>query len=102
MPFQVSDYGEQYEDPLEDAEDFFEDYSTITEHIIEGDRGSIEDSLETTVEDGFHSILLATDRLAFLDDVAEVAEEMGLLGDEYFWLLPGEFSNVPSLLEFNL
>lgn len=88
--YDVSDYGEQYEDPLEDAEDFFDDYSTITEHIIEGNRESIEDSLGTTVEDGFHSILLATDRLAVLDDVAEVAEEMGLLGEEYFWMLSGD------------
>lgn len=88
--YDVSDYGEQYEDPLEDAEDFLEDYSTITEHIIEGNRESIEDSLGTTVEDGFHSILLATDRLAMLDDVAEVAEEKNLLGKEYFWMLSGD------------
>ncbi|CAB9498952.1 Gamma-aminobutyric acid (GABA) B receptor [Seminavis robusta] len=88
--YDASDYGEQYEDPLEDAEDFLEEYATITEHIIEGDRGSIEESLETTVEDGYHSILLATDRLAVLDDVADVAADMGLLGDDYFWMLSGD------------
>jgi len=96
--YDASDYGEQYEDPLEDAEDFLEGYSTITEHIIEGNRDSIVDSLETTVEDGFHSILLATDRLAVLDDVSDVAEEVGLLGEDYFWMFSGDMLN-PAMMK---
>jgi len=87
--YDVTDYGEQFEDPLEDAEDFL-GYSTITEHIIEGNRDTIVDSLTTTVEDGYHSILLATDRLAVLDDVAQVAEELGMLGEDYFWMISGD------------
>lgn len=97
--YDVSDYGEQYEDPLEDAEDFLEDYSTITEHIIEGDPESIESSLGDVVDNGFHSVFLATDRLAVLDDVAEVAEELGLLGKEYLWMVPGDMLT-PALMPY--
>lgn len=87
--YDISDYGEQYEDPLEDAEEFLE-YTTITEHIIEGNRESIEDSLGTTKEDGYHTMLLATDRIAVLDDVADVADEIGLLGNDYLWFISGD------------
>jgi hypothetical protein len=87
--YDQSDYGEQFEDPLENAEDTL-GFETITEHIVEGDNESIEKALEEVIEKGYRTILLATDREAFLDDVARIAEEKGLLGEGYFWILSGD------------
>lgn len=50
--YDQSDYGEQFEDPLEDYEDLF-DYDSLTEHIIEGDDASIYSSLGDVVERGY-------------------------------------------------
>jgi hypothetical protein len=86
--YDKSDYGEQFEDPLEDAEETL-GYKTITNHIVEGNDESIESALEDVYAKGYRTILLATDREAFLDDVARIAETKGLLGEEYFWILSG-------------
>ena len=84
-----SDYGEQFEDPMEDAEDDL-GYSTITEHIIEGDDESIYSSLGEAKEKGFRTIMLSTNRPAFLNDVARIADDLGILGDnDYLWIVSG-------------
>jgi hypothetical protein len=63
-------------------------YTTITEHIIEGDDESIYSSLEEAKEKGFRTILLSTDRPAVLNDVARIADDLDMLGDnDYFWIL---------------
>jgi hypothetical protein len=86
--YDKSDYGEQFEDPLEGAQEML-GYKMITNHIIEGNDESIESALEEVYAKGYRTILLATDRTAFLDDVARIAEIKGLLGDGYFWILSG-------------
>ena len=65
-------------------------YSTITEHIIEGDDESIYSSLGEAKEKGFRTILLSTNRPAFLNDVARIADDLGILGDsDYLWIISG-------------
>jgi hypothetical protein len=86
--YDKSAYGEQFEDPLEGAGQSL-GYQTITRHIVEGNDESIESALEEVYAKGYRTILLATDREAFLDDVARIAEIKGLLGEGYFWILSG-------------
>lgn len=83
--YDQSDYGEQFEDPLEDAEDAL-GYETITEHIVEGDDESLYESLGEVVDKGYRTILIATDRPAMINDIARVADELGLIGPGYFWI----------------
>jgi hypothetical protein len=86
--YDKSDYGEQFEDPLEGASETL-GYVTITMNVVEGSDESIEDALEQLYASGYRTIILATDREAFLDDVARIAEDKGLLGKGYFWILSG-------------
>jgi hypothetical protein len=86
--YDQSDYGEQFGGPFEVAQKTL-GYETITEHMIEGKDESIKKALENVYKQGYRTILLATDREAFLDDVARIAEEQGLLGEGYFWILSG-------------
>ena len=90
------DYGEMFEDPLEDVEDEL-DYETMTEGFVEGDMGSIESALEEVIAEGYHTICLITKRFEILDDIAKVADELGLVGPDYFWLITGD-ALPPSLL----
>jgi hypothetical protein len=86
--YDKSDYGEQFEDPLEGAQEML-GYKTITNHIIEGNDESIESALEEVSAKGYRTILLVTDREAILDDVARIAETKGLLGVGFFWVVSG-------------
>lgn len=94
--YHSSDFGEQFEDPLEDAEDSL-GYETITESFDEGDDGSIEESLGEAKEKGYRTIFLVTDRLAVLDNIATVAESLGMLGEGYVWMINADALN-PVLL----
>lgn len=82
-----SDYGEQFEDPMEDAEDDL-GYATITEHVVEGDDDSLYSSLGEAKEKGFRTVFLSTNRPAFLDDIARIANELDML-DDYLWIFSG-------------
>ena len=87
--YDSSDYGEQFEDPLEDAEDLY-CYTTMTESISEGDEESIYESLEEAKEEGYRTVALITDRPSFLNDVARVASDLGMLNGDYFWIISGD------------
>jgi hypothetical protein len=87
--YEQSDYGELFEDPLEGAEAEL-GFETLTEHIIEGDEASIYDALGDVVEKGYRTIILVTDRPQMLDAVARTADELGLLGDGFFWIITGD------------
>jgi hypothetical protein len=84
-----SDYGETFEDSLGDAEDKL-GFESLTGHFIEGDDATIYDALGDVLEKGYRTILLITDRPAMLDDIARIAEELGLLGEGYFWIITGD------------
>lgn len=94
--YDQNDYGEQFEDKLEDAEDTL-GYETITEHFVEGDRSSIESALGEAKEKGYHTVILVTDREAMIAEVAAVAEEYGMLGEDFFWIISGEAFNLELL-----
>jgi hypothetical protein len=92
--YDQSDYGEQFEDPLEDFEDVL-GYLTITEHVIPGDPESMEDSFGEAKELGFHTIVFAGDKPYLLPEVAEVAVDLDgetLIGDEYVWFFTGDIA----------
>lgn len=98
--YDQSDFGEQFEDPLEDAEEDL-GYVTITEHVLETDIDSIAKALQNVVDDGYHTIFFAADRPAIIDDLARVAVEeldISLVGDDYFWILTGDIA-APELFE---
>ena len=84
------DYGDDFESPLEDAEDDLPNFLTITEEVdeLEGD-DSIEDALNEVVKEGYRTIMYIGDRFTLLDDIARVADGMGLLGEGYFWIISG-------------
>jgi len=82
-------YGEQFEDPLEDAEEDF-DFASITEGYDEGSDESMREILGVIKEDGYRTIIIAANRYGILDDIARIAEEMEMLGEEYFWLITGD------------
>jgi hypothetical protein len=86
--YDQSDYGEQFERPFEVAQEKL-GFETITESIVEGNDESIKKALDNVHARGYRTIVLATDREAFLDDVARIAEKKGLLGEGYFWILSG-------------
>lgn len=87
--YDQSDYGEQYEDPLEDAEDSL-GFVTITEHVVESDPGTWDEAFEEAEGEGYHTNFFATDRPAMLNKAANVTERLGLIGDEYLWVLTGD------------
>ena len=84
------DYGDQFESPLEDAEDELTNFFTIIEEVEEGSDDSIRDALGEVISEGYRTIMYIGDRFTLLDDIARVADEMGLLGEGYFWILSGD------------
>ena len=87
--YDQSDYGEQFEDPLEEFEDLY-CYATMTESIVEGDDDSIYASLGEAKEEGYRTVVLITNRPSVLNDVARVASELGMLNGDYFWIISGD------------
>ena len=79
---------EQFEFPLARPGDRY-DYESISGQVAEGIDQSIYDSLGDIVENGYHTIILVIKREAFLDDVARIADELGLIGDDFVWILSG-------------
>jgi hypothetical protein len=87
--YDQSDYGDQqFEDPFKFAQELL-GYETITEPTVEGNDESMENALDDVYARGYRTILLATGREAILDDGARIAEDKGLLGEGYFWILSG-------------
>jgi ABC-type branched-subunit amino acid transport system substrate-binding protein len=87
--YDQSDYGEQFEDPMEDAEDVL-GYKTKTEHVLEDDKESMKAALEECLSEGYHTIFFAADRPAILDDLAEVGEDLEIIGEDYVWFFTGD------------
>ena len=87
--YDQSDYGEQFEDPLEDAEDTLE-YVTITEHVEEDNPETWDESFGEAEGEGYHTIFFATDRPSMLDKIAVVAEDKGLIGEDFLWIMTGD------------
>lgn len=83
-----TDFGEQFESPIEDLEEDF-NYVTITESFDQGDNEAIAEAFQEALDNGYRTIVLITDRIAALDDIANVADEMGMLGEGWFWILNG-------------
>jgi len=84
------DYGDQFESPLEGAEDTLGNFFTITEEISEGSDASVRRALEEVKAEGYRTIMYIGDRFELLDDIARIADELGLLGEGYFWILNGD------------
>ena len=84
------DYGDQFESPLEDAEDDLDNFYTITEEVEEGNEESIRDALGEVIDEGYRTIMFIGNRFTLLHEIARVAEDMGLVGDGYFWILAGD------------
>jgi len=82
------DYGEQFEDGFEDAEDDL-GFETITESVSLGNNESIYSSLGEVKETGYRTIVLLVDQPKLVEEVAVVAEDLGLLGTGYVWLIAG-------------
>jgi hypothetical protein len=87
--YEDSDFGEGFEEPLEDAEELY-GFESITEHLREGDDETIEDALEEVIKKGYRTIVLITKRPAILDDIARFADKMGMLNGDYFWIISGD------------
>ena len=83
------DYGEQFENPIEDAEDDEAiGYETLTESYTPGDDESVEEALKyvTDGEDGYRTVLLTMDQWSMIDDIARWAYDLKVVGDGYFWV----------------
>lgn len=89
--YEKSEYGEQFRDSLKVAGDGL-GYTALSGYVVEGDGAysSMYDSLSHVVDAGFHTVVFASERPAILDDIASVGNELGIVGDEYFWLFTGE------------
>jgi hypothetical protein len=86
--YDKSDYGEQFEEPLENAERLLH-YESMAEYFLEEKIETIREALTEVRRKGFHTIVLFTDRPAVLEAFAEIADELGLVGDDFFWMLSG-------------
>lgn len=85
--YDETDYGEQFESPIEELEEDF-GYLTITESFHQGDDDGIQSALQEAKDKGFRTIVLITDQPAMLDDVARIADQMDMLSG-YFWIISG-------------
>jgi len=85
---------EKFETALEDAADTFDEdiaRKIISVHFVQsGDNAELEQSLETIRSSGYRTIVLVTDQPNVIPAIAAVAEEKGLLGSGYFWILAGD------------
>jgi hypothetical protein len=92
--YDLSDFGEQFEYPIEDYEDELE-FLTLAKHIVPGDPDSQADSLGDVKEKGFHTIVFAAEKTYLLPEVAEAAVDLDgegstLIGEEYVWFFTGD------------
>jgi hypothetical protein len=95
--YDATDYGEQFEDPLENARDEM-GFKALTEHIVQDDIVMIRDAMLDLANNGYHTVILATDRPPFMNIVADIADELGLIGDQWLWMLSSE-AMPPQILE---
>jgi hypothetical protein len=87
------DYGEGFENPIEDAEDDLDiGYETLTENYTPGDDDSLREALEyvTDDKDGYRTVFLTFDQWSMVDDIARVALEWQVVGDGYVWAITGD------------
>lgn len=84
-----SDYGELFEHSLETASVQY-NYDLIAGHMVEGDESSVKASLERILQKGYRTVVVATDRPAVLEDIAVLAEELGMLNGDFVWVLSGD------------
>ena len=86
------DYGEQFENPIEDAEDVLEGFETLTESYTPGNDESLNEALNyvTDDEEGYRTVLLTVDQWAMMDDIARVAAEKNVVGGGYVWAITGD------------
>lgn len=86
--YEDTDYGEQLESPIEDLEEDL-GYLTITESFHAGDDDGIRSAFQEAKDKGFRTIVLVTDQVSLLDDVARVADDMDMLGPGYLYMISG-------------
>jgi Receptor family ligand binding region len=86
--YEKSDFGAQFESPIEDFEDILK-YFTVAETISSEDDLSIRKALREVKEAGIRTIVVIADRPRLLEDVAHVADEMEILGEGYFYMIIG-------------
>jgi hypothetical protein len=87
--YDQSDYGEQFEDPLLEQEDVL-GFSGKAAHVEQDEPETWEDAFGEVVEFGFHTVIFAEDRPAMLGNIAQVSVDMGIVGDEYLWIIAGD------------
>eukprot|EP00957_Ditylum_brightwellii_P001421 111092-Ditylum_brightwellii.AAC.1 len=56
-------------------------------HIVHDIPSSALDAMDFVRQDGYRTFILATDQTVFLDRIAEAADALGLLGEEYFYVI---------------
>jgi Receptor family ligand binding region len=84
--YENTEYGKQFMAPIEDmaVKLDYEVHSQFFAHIF---LDSIEDAFKEVLENGYRTIVLVTDKLSSIEDVAYAAEELNMLGKGYFWML---------------
>jgi Receptor family ligand binding region len=87
--YENTEYGKQFMVPIEDMAVTlgFEVYSQF---FVPNIHDSIEGALEEILENGYRTIVLSTDKLASIEDVAHAAAELKMLGKGYVWMLTNE------------
>jgi Receptor family ligand binding region len=87
--YENTEYGKQFLVPIEDMAVTlgFEVYSQF---FVPNLRESIEGVLNEMLEIGYRTILLATDKLTSIEDVAIIAAKLKMLGKGYVWMITNE------------
>mmetsp|Transcript_21954 Transcript_21954/g.31819 ORF Transcript_21954/g.31819 Transcript_21954/m.31819 type:complete len:518 (-) Transcript_21954:2783-4336(-) len=83
-----SDYSTQFESfirPLEGALGL----NLITANVLENSIKSIDNAISVIVKGGHNTIVLVTEQPALLEHIARMADEKGLIGENYFWVIAG-------------
>jgi Receptor family ligand binding region len=84
-----TDYGKQFMVPMEEMATQL-GYEVLTQFFVQGVSDSIDGALMEILEQGYRTIVVVTDQLAMLDDIAQTADTLNMLGEGYFWMLTNE------------
>jgi len=82
----LEQYGEQIEHTIFEVLDKY-GMQLTHHHIVHDIPSSALDAMDFVRQDGYRTFILATDQTVFLDRIAEAADALGLLGEEYFYVI---------------
>ena len=84
-----TEYGKQFMIPIENMAEPL-GYEVYSQLFLRDFRESIDGALNEILERGYRTIVLVTDKIKSIEDVANEAVKMNMLGKGYFWLLANE------------